>query len=347
MADDTQEKTLAATSQRLKKAREKGQVASSQDFVSAAVILGVALWAILRGPGLTQMLAANIGAAIDTASHPDTQIDRALLHSILTSIAFEVGGLIGAGALSGIVANVAHKGGLVISFTPIAPDFSRLDLAKGFGRMFERRQLISFGVGLTQLLIWFGVVGLIGWSLLPRLVNAAFCGVTCVVETGTEALWWLGIAGLVGIVIAGLIDLPTQLALFAREMRMSPQEMKQELRETEGSPEMEGHRRELHRAAARAGSNKPTLVISGASMAVALRYDPETAPVPLIVAKGEGGAASRIITAAERLAIPIFIDPPLSRRLLESCRIGQDLPAQEFNAVAPHIVRSIEQKASR
>lgn len=347
MASDAQEKTLPATQHRLRKAREKGQVAQSQDFVSAAVIVGVVLWAVLRGPGLAATLAANIGRVIEATGRANPILDRSLLTSIFSTLAFEVGGLIGLCALAGIVANIAHKGGIVFSFTPIVPDFSRLDPAAGFTKLFDRRHWISFATGLVQLVVWFAVVGLIGWSLLPRLINTPFCGAACVIGTGGDALWWIGIAGLVAIVIAGLFDLPTQLALFQRDMRMSPRDRKQEHRETEGSPEMERHRRDIHRQALRAGSNTPTLIISSAQIAVALRYDPVTTPVPLIVGKGEGAAAMRILAAAERIGVPVFSDPALARRLIETARVGLEIPQGEFNAVAPHIVRSVDVRGNR
>ncbi len=340
MAQDSQEKSLPATTQRLKKAREKGQVASSSDFVAGVVTVVVFLWLLVRGPNLLALVVRNLNVVTQAVGVPSHERDLAIVNGIFSGLLLELAGLLVAAGLAGMVANVAHKGGLVVSATPLVPDFSRLDFAEGFTRMFGMRQMTGLAIGFVSLILWFGFVVIIAWNFAPSLINAPLCGAACVLNVSTTAVWWLIVAGLIAIAVGGLLDLPLQISLFKRQMRMSHQERKQELKDTEGSPEVEHHRRLLQQTLMRAGNNVPTLILTSANTAVALRFHPDTTPIPMVVAKGENYNADRIIASAKRLGIPIWMDPELSRRLMEMVNIGMEIPPSEFGAVAPHIVKS-------
>jgi type III secretion protein U len=338
MAGESEEKNLPASHRKLRKAREKGEVPSSADFVA---LLGFAA-------GLTYLLMNASSAVAITGSAFRLALDRMQagrsdLLSTIVGLTWLIGDfvvpLMVAVAAGGFAGHLIHKKGLVFSMHPIVPDFSRINPAQGFERIFSMRNGVEFLVSLARVTIWLIASSLIIWFAFPDVLRILPCGYPCLTEVGWSLGMRLMVVGILLLILFSLLDLPLQIFLFLRDQRMSRSEMKREMKEQEGSPEITSSRREIHRQmATSAGVRGATLIVMSSNEVVAIQYDPVSQPVPIILAKGAGRTADPILKAAELLATPIEIDPRLAREL-SRVGIGSIVPQREFGAVAAALVK--------
>lgn len=342
MADASEERSLPASQRKLQKAREKGQVMASADFVAGAVTVAGALYVVLNFGAFASFVTAAYASALRLVAARGTYPLAAALQEIAHGLAGLLAPLVLVVAAVAVVANIAHKRGLVVSAHPLKPDANRLSPTEGLKRMFGMRNGVELAIALLRVSIWIGVVVTVVWLLLPAALNGPVCGLPCLVEQGADGTRRLVIAALILLILMAILDLPVQAFLFARDMRMSHRELKRELRETEGAPEFEGHRREEHRemaTGAGGGLKRANFVVVSAAAALALRYDEGDTPVPVVLAKGRGTNADRIVEAARRLGLPILQEPDIANYLQERVPIGGMVPRESFNAVAMLVLR--------
>jgi len=341
MAEENfQERTEKATPRRRRKAREEGKVARSVELNSAIIICLGFLTLYLAGP----MMATQIqdimrhtmsNAPLIAASDPTfvKVFGDNMLHffSILLPV-FAVMVVIGFGS------NVAQVG---FQITPKAlePKLEKLDLVKGLKRLFSSRKLVELVRDTVKLLIVFYVAYLAirnefdNFFLLPDMSTVQF-GITM----GRLALVIALKIGAAILVIAAL-DYMYQRYDFEKSLKMSKQDIKDENKDTEGSPQIKGRIRQLQREMARRRMMqeipKADVVITNPThLAVALKYDPAEMQAPMVVAKGERLIAEKIKEIAYEHDIPVIEDKPLARALFKMCDIGQLVPANLYRAVA-------------
>lgn len=342
MAGETEEKNLPPSQRKLKKAREKGQVASSQDFVSGliftfGIIVVLAMW-----PRYLEVFTGSLRLALDNLNRPFAQSGPQVFSDLFTLIFQALMPLLVVVAAVGFVGHVAHKKGLIFSFDPVKPDFNKLNPVEGFTKIFSFRNAVDFGVVLLRSLIWLVVSGLVIWLALPQIVMSPGCGLPCVTTAGFDLIKTLVIIAIILIIVIGILDLPLQTFMFLRDQKMSRSELKREMKEQEGSPEFAGHRKEQHRLIASGGGatgmRVASLIFVSSGEAVAIRYDANAQPVPIIVAKGKGVNADPILKAAELLDIPVVVDPYLAGELV-NVGIGGMVPERLFTPVALALVK--------
>lgn len=344
MSDD---KTEQPTPHKLKQAKEKGQQAKSQDVNVAIVmmgmvgcLMGLSGWALdqlrvlldrtfqamVRAPA--QGMAA---AAEPTSLWPD--IVAVVTPGLLISALFVV-----TSAVLGLVAAFAQVG-VSISFEPISPDFNKVNPGEGLKKLISVKSFVEFVKMLLKAAALTWVVYLAIKGLIPLLIATVYQSPAGVAQLGwdsvIEVLKW----GLLVLMVLGPVDYGLQLWLFLRDQRMSKDEVKRETKDTNGNPEIKGKRRELGRELAESGP--PEKSVPGASVvvtnpthyAVALRYDAQTSPVPVVVAKGVDAQALAIRRIAEAHRIPIVGNPPLARALY-TVKLSDPVPEVLFEAVA-------------
>jgi type III secretion protein U len=336
MAGESEEKDLPASQRKLRQAREKGQTASSTDFVNAlALIAGVAV-ILSSWPRYLDVFTSSLRLALDAASRPARGESLKVVVDVFQLIGQVVLPLFAAVAAAGFLAHLIHKKGLILSTDPIMPDFNRLNPATGFGRMFSMRNFIEFFLALLRCFFWFAVAGAMVWFATPQILMSSSCDIPCVSSTGVDLIKRLLIVALILLIVFGLLDLPFQIFMFSRDQKMSRSEMKQESKEQQGSPEFVGFRREQHRELL-SGSGKglrgASLIIVSSGEAVAVYYDPNAQPVPVVVARGRGIHADPILKTAQASGIPIEVDPRLATELFK-VGIGSMVPEREFSTVA-------------
>ncbi|HEY4369359.1 MAG TPA: flagellar biosynthesis protein FlhB [Steroidobacteraceae bacterium] len=338
--EDGQERTESATPKRLDEARKKGQIPRSRDLSAAAVLMtsGVALSSSggQIGGELHGLMERSLLLTREEALDPGAMLpalSQAALEGF-TACAPVLGMIMLAALLAPLV-----LGGWSFSSEALMPQFSRLNPLEGVKRMFSARSVIE----LMKALAKFSTVAFIAVLVLrkqsPQLLalgreptNLAIAHAIQLAGSGLISVS----AGL--LLIAG-IDVPYQLWQYAKQLKMTREEVRQEMRESEGSPEVKGRIRQLQQAAARqrmmSDVKKADVIVTNPThFAVALRYDDKRMRAPVVVAKGADLIAARIREIATEHSVPIFEAPPLARVLFRNVDIGGEVPASLYVAVA-------------
>jgi flagellar biosynthesis protein FlhB len=337
---DSQDKQLPASERKLRKAREDGDVVRSRDLSHFLVIL--AATGVLMGltPVWVERLKAQMTAGLRfdarTVAAPDMMVERLSRWAVDALWLVVPFGL--AIALAALAASVM-SGGWVLSFKTVAPKFSKLNPISGLGNVFSKKQLIDALKGSVLALI-LGAVGAFllyrSWpsmvDLLARPLPAAFAdlGYTMGSVLGTMLLVIAAFA---------LIDWPLQKFLFAQRMRMSHQEAKDELKQTEGNLEVKGRMRQKMREMSRkrmlaAVPSADLVVMNPTHYAVALKYDEASMGAPRVVAKGVDLLALKIRDVATEHKVPVLEAPPLARALYAHTELDMEIPVALYSAVA-------------
>ena len=332
----SEQRTEKATPKRLQKAREDGQFPASKDFVSAMQYLGVLL--ILTAWGATWFRDAQHDFRRLLADAFSSNLDvPALARRSLVQAFLPLG--LGAAALMAItlVAQLASTN-LGISFKRLAPSGAK------FNPLNRLKELPKQNVpAALQALALMGVMGYVLYLLivdnLPRLLllplSTVSAGVAYVAASIDQLLWRAG-----GVLVTfGLIELLRNRWSYYKQLRMSKQEIKDEMKESEGNPQIKGQirrlRRELLRRRMMQDIPKATAVIVNPThYAVAIRYEIDSMASPLVVAKGKNYLALRIRQKAIEHGVAIVENPPLARGLYTAAEVGQEIPAEFYRAVA-------------
>jgi flagellar biosynthetic protein FlhB len=246
--------------------------------------------------------------------------------------------LFGLIVLAALLAPLA-LGGWSFSSEALMPQFNRLNPLSGFKRMFSTQALMELGKALAK----FGIVGTIAvmvlWSDASELLSLGReptgAAIGHAIRLCGQALIWMS-AGL--LFIAG-IDVPYQLWSYAKQLKMTREEVRQEMKESEGSPEIKGRIRQVQQQLARQRMMQDVpkadvVVTNPTHFAVALRYDDKNMRAPIVVAKGADVIAARIREIAGEHQVPIFEAPPLARVLYRNVEIGEAIPSTVYVAVA-------------
>ncbi len=341
MAEESDlEKTESASPRRLEKAREDGDVARSRELVTL-VILGAGisgLWLTSGSLGTTFGGALQHGLQFDRksafdASHMLTQTGSMVLEALLAIAPF-----FGMMMLAALVGPII-LGGWLFSTKAIAPKFSKLNPLAGIGRMFSTQSLAELTKALAKSLLvgivaWWVISGHVGDMValmgepahraLPHAIRMVV--VDCAVIAAT-------------LVIVAMIDVPYQLWSHAKKLRMSREDLRQEHKESEGDPHVKANIRRMQQQVAKrrmmAEVPKADIVVTNPShFAVALKYRDGDMRAPRVVAKGSDLVAQRIRELAKEHNVAVLEAPPLTRALFKHTRLGDEIPAGLYTAVA-------------
>jgi type III secretion protein U len=332
------EKTEEPTDKKLRDAKQKGQGPKSTDIVAGAVLIVSLVGLIGMGGMLYERMSSVVRLGLGDALQARTnQAMAALATQMLMDALWAALPLVVLSVLAATVALFAQVG-VVISFEGLTPKFDKLNPAEGVKKIFSARALIEFVKSVFKAIalgwvLWFSVKGMV-----PLLVGSAYLPLA----SGALVAWQsmldlLAVACLVFVVIAP-IDFGLQRFLFIRDQRMSKDDIKREHKEADGDPQMKGQRKAM---AHEINNSPPQQKVPGATVvvtnpthfAVALRYDPESTPVPVVVAKGADEAAALIREIAAQHGVPIVGNPPLARALFK-LPLEHPIPAALFDAVA-------------
>ncbi|HTX58319.1 MAG TPA: flagellar biosynthesis protein FlhB [Verrucomicrobiae bacterium] len=335
------EQTEKPTPKRRSEARKKGQVPRSQELAGAVIFF--ALVFVIYGflPKTVGSMLAVVGGAVTRAtSHEDFTPHSVILlfAQAVGPIALFMGLLFAIAFLIGIVANVAQFG-LLFSLKAIQPSFGKLNPITGFGRLFSKQILVNLG---KQALKLAGVLLILYTSISSNLGLFASVGQTdpnnfvfMVAGLIFELAWKFGLM----LVLVGFIDLAWTRWQYEDSLKMSKQEVKDEMRQSEGNPEakaaLKRKQREFARRRMMASVPKATVVVTNPThYAVALEWDEIKMEAPVVTAKGVDLVAKRIRQIAEENDVPIMENPPLARTLYERVELDQAIPPNLYAAVA-------------
>lgn len=338
--NDISDRTESATPKRLEDARKRGQVPRSPELGAAAVVLATAASLMVLGPGVIGRMASLMrrGLSIDGPKMLDESAAFGSLEGLVIDALLALAPVLGLVMVAALAAPLA-LGGWNFSTEALGFKFERIDPLAGIGRMFSTRSLAE----LLKSIAKFSAVGLVASLILRNQTDeilalsrqAIVPAMAGALRLCAQAL--LAMAGALALIAA--IDVPYQLWQHARQLRMTREEVRQEHRESEGSPEMKGRIRQAQQALARrrmmAEVPKATVVITNPThFAVALRYDERRHGAPVLVAKGADEIAARIREVATDAGVPLVSAPPLARVLFRNVEIGVEIPAALYVAVA-------------
>jgi flagellar biosynthesis protein FlhB len=336
-----QNRTEQATPFKLKRAREKGMVARGLDISFVASLIGLAAFVLIAGPELIAVLSVEMRRALITgirsAGDPNaaTSLAASSLWPVLQPVVLFGGTVIGVVLLVEIV----QLRGLLFSATPLKPDFSRINPAKGLKRLFSVRMLKEAAKSMLKMT---------AYTLVAYLaIRAALAGAAAQITDAaklTEALDHGATRLLFYFILAGaalaVIDQLLARGEFAKQMRMSKREVTREHKEREGDPRLKAKRKQTHAAFAKQAKGlgalpgSDMLIVNPRHVAVALAYRPGEDEAPIVTALGADRHALQLKAAARRLAIPIFESRQLARALFKEGEMGREISPSHFHAVA-------------
>lgn len=351
MAETGQEKTERATPKRLEEARKKGQLPRSIELSMAAVCIAAAAAIYTLGSGAAEKFADLMRTSLSLS--PEVAMGENVVWPVMRNAAGQaivtILPFLGATFLAALAAPLAI-GGWNFSTQALVPQFSRLNPLSGFGRIFSARGSMELGKGLAKV----AVVSIIAIVLL-RGMTAQIFGLSSEPLNGAigHSASLAGYSLLVlccGLVAIAAFDVPFQLYQHAKDLKMTLQEVREEYKESEGSPETRGRIREAQRALARGRMMEEVpkadvIVTNPTHFAVALRYEDAKMRAPIVVAKGTDLLAAKIREIAMENAVPIVEAPPLARALYRTVDIGREVPAALYVTVAQVLTYVYQLKA--
>lgn len=332
------EKTEQPTQKKLREARQKGDVAHSKDFtqtILVASLLGY-LWANGQAikQGFVRLLLAPgelTGTDFDTAWPIVTQ--RILDEAVGLVLPFLLIVLI-IGAFAEFL-----QVGVVIAFEKLKPSAKKLNVIANLKNTFSKKNLMEFLKSTLKISLLFVLVFLVIRDALPQLLAIPHGGMAGV-ETALGGLLKILLINItLGYAVISIADLAWQRFQFRKGLMMSKHEVKQEFKEMEGDPHIKSKRKHLHQEMAMQSSVAQTrkatvLVTNPTHYAIALYYDDDETPLPVVLAKGEGALASQMIQAAREEGIPIMRNVPLAHALMEHGRLDDYIPESLIVPVA-------------
>jgi flagellar biosynthetic protein FlhB len=342
MAEESssQNKTLPATPRRIRKAREEGQVARSRDLAHFAALGGGGAALVFAAPLITDRLQRLIADGLRLDAHalaaPHGMVEQL---ARLTGLALWVVLPFGTLVIALAVAAALAAGGWNFTIKPVFPKLAKLDPIAGLGRVFSKHQLVETLKASVLALILGGVGAVYLQSRLGELQQVLALPLpAAVAQVGTLLLGGLALLVL-ALAVFALVDVPLQRHLLSGRLKMSHQELKQELKETEGNLEVKGRMKARMREMSRqrmltAVPGADLVVMNPTHYAVALKYDDRKMAAPRVVAKGADLLALRIRDLAREARVPVLQAPPLARALYAHTEVDREIPAALFAAVA-------------
>lgn len=354
MAEDSgQEKTEEPTGKRLEDAQKKGQIARSRELNTFAMLMASAALLLLLGKAIgAGMIALMRGQfqisrdAIFDAATPIIHLKQAMIDGLML-----IAPVLAALVVVAILAPLA-LGGWVFSWDAVAPKFDKMDPIKGVARLFAVHGLIELAKALLKFLLLLAVAYALYRRYIPELLGLADEPLEQSVRHGLDiigACFLILSASLIAIV---LFDVPFQLWEHSKQLKMTLQEIKDEMKETEGNPEIKGRirRTQMEMAQNRMMAEVPkadVIVTNPSHYAVALKYDPDANGAPLVVAKGVDFLASEIRRIALTAHVPLLAAPPLARALYHTTELDQEIPKGLYLSVAQVLAYVYQLKTAR
>lgn len=341
MADESSgQKTEKPTPRRLQKAREEGQVAKSQDLNSAFTLLASFFVLYVVFGSMIQSLTGKMTSflSLDALPHITKDHSFGILRELFIYMFRLVTPVMMASAIIGVFINFVQVGPRFIPKL-IQPKFNKLNPVEGAKRLFSLKSVIELIKSVAKAV----VIAILTYSQIkgswPHLITLTEQGVEPALLFIADLIFRIAVSIIIFLVILGIADYIYQRWEFMKNLRMTKQEVKEERKEVEGDPQIKSARRQRQREMSMnrmisAVEEADVVITNPTHIAVALKFDIETMEAPLLVAKGEGYMAQKIKDVAKEFEIEIVENKPLARSLNATTEIGEEIPADLYQAVA-------------
>lgn len=341
MAEESgQERTEEPTPKRQVDSKKKGQIARSRDFNTMAIVALAAAGLLIMGEsltdGLSQIMIQGLTPSRADIFDPMQLVDNFLatiLDALIIILPFLMLMLL-ASLLSPILI-----GGWSFSFESLQPKMSKLNPIKGIAKMFSAKSLVELVKTMAKFILVTAVAVVVLWTQADSFLQLGHQSVKTALAHAGELFGWGFLFLTIALMIIAAIDVPFQIWDHMRQMRMTLQEVKDEMKDSEGRPEVKGKIRQLQREMAerRMLEDVPqadVVITNPEHFAVALKYDQEKGQAPVVVAKGADFVAASIRKVAIHNDVTIVEAPPLARAVFYNTEIGDEIPEALYLAVA-------------
>ena len=340
MPADSDEKTEPPTPRRLQEAREKGQVAKSNDLGAAVgLLIGLIMLNIYGSSILNGFMdvirhyltldnvAVNGSLALDQTWRFAIQNVASILLPIFIIL-----------LLVAIVINLMQVGFMFVG-QPLMPSLEKISPLSGLKRLFSMRSAVRLAMSLAKV----GIIGTVAYytikGFLPNLVGITGLNFSQILGYGAHLIFVLGIKIAIVLLILALIDYAFQRYKWMQDLKMSRDDIKEELKRMEGDPVMRQRRKNVARQLAnqrmsQAVPKADVVITNPTELAIALKYDLDKMPAPKVVARGAGFLAKRIREIAIENNVPIVERKPLAQALYKTSEVGDYIPTDLYQAVA-------------
>jgi flagellar biosynthetic protein FlhB len=340
MAESSGEKTFEPTAHRREQAREQGQVAFSQDLGSAVLLVIGGLLLLAMGGQIVEFTIGLMRRDLEAAATLTPDPGQMMVHwqAIMKGLAGVVFPMLGLLVLGAVLSNLLQVGFL---FVPdrISPDVSRLNPAQGLKRIFSLTGTARLGFGVFKVIVISVVAGMVIWSRHDAILRSSALDIAqlgyFIVDLSLKTVLWVGLA----LVLLALLDYGLQRWKHEQDLKMTHQEVREEMKELQGDPQIVARRRQIQRQMVmnRISSAVPkadVIVTNPTELAVAIQYEPLEMAAPIVVAKGAGVLAQRIRRLGLENNIPIVERKPLAQLLYKDVDVGRPVPTDSYAAVA-------------
>ena len=339
-SDSGQERSEEPTQKRMLDAREKGDIARSKELNTAAILLmgsgGLIFFGQQAASGLAAMMHHNFEISrqeIYTTGSMMANLNGSIIDGLMALMPVFVTLLIAA------VLGPIALGGWVMSGKALAPKWSRLSPLAGIKRMFSGRALMELAKAIGKLLLVVSLAIFILNFITPDLFEIGKMDTLPAMSTALYIIGWSVLAISSSMILIVIIDVPFQIVSYQRKLKMTRQEVKDEMKNSDGKPEVKSRIRQLQydisqRRMMSAVPEADVVITNPEHYAVALRYNSDEVNAPVVLAKGADLIAQRIREIAQENDVPIVAAPPLTRAIFYSTEIDQEIPAGLYVAVA-------------
>jgi flagellar biosynthesis protein FlhB len=341
MAEQEQNRNEAATPFKLEEARKRGAVPKSIDANSLLMLLAAVLGMHFWGSSIAGKEMHLFQSVLSNAHHFSFETDGSarMLAALLGQALGILAPVFVLLAVFAVLSNLAQTGP-VFSFVPLKPNPERINPVAGFKRLFSMRLLMESAKTVLKFLLLGAVLYEALRQLLPVLIatqgmDPASIGHLILPEANSVLVKLLATFAFIAV-----LDLAFSRWEYARRLRMSRREIREEIKRREGDPRIKARLRELQREAVKRArslgrvKDADVLIVNPVRLAVAIKYDKEQVDAPLVIAKGAGFLAGRMRELARRANVPVVQNKPLARALFHSVGIDQPVPPDHYGALA-------------
>ena len=342
MADgQDQDRTEEPTPFKLRKAREKGQVARGMDLGFLGSLLALAAFLLFAGPMLARRTASVMRSSLTQGlDHVREPADVLGLIAAVWMPAMAPLVVLGVTVMTLLVClELFQLRGFVFTTEPLKPDFGRLNPAKGLKRLFSVRILKETGKNVAKFLLY----AFVAWLVLKGAVETlgSSLGNARALATAMSGAGLRLVFAFIGVaVLFAILDQTMVRKEFRKRMRMSKRELTRETRDREGEPRIRQKRKQLHAEVVKQHASigglggSDVLVANPDHYAIGLRYDPATMSAPQVSAKGRNRFALALKAEAARRGIPVVENRPLACALFRACDVRREVPGGLYREVA-------------
>jgi type III secretion protein U len=332
------EKTEQPTAKKLREARERGEVAKSKDFTQTALIVAIFGYVVANGQSLVEqigqlMLMPMSYYELDFAEVTGVLIEDILLAGVNILMPFLMI-VIGVAIFAEVV-----QTGFLISFKAVMPSAKKLDVISNAKNMVSKKNLVEFLKSLFKIAVLTWVIYYLIKGSMPTLMYVPAYDISNFGQIFAQLLKVMIVYTGMAYTVMSLADLAWQRFQYTKQLMMSKDEVKQEYKGMEGDPHIKSQRKHLHQEMMENGSvqqarEASVLVTNPTHLAIALKYQEDETPLPLVTAKGEGTLAQMMIDAAVEAGVPVMQNIPLAHALFDEAAVNQYIPSDLIEPVA-------------